>query len=282
RELLGHADHHAHDQQRRSVHERRSVPMVARTNNNTSSNSLPATLTVNAGTSFTTFAGIAQFPGGNDGTGAGARFNSPSGITTDLAGNVYIADTRNHTIRRTGAPTPAQISVQPANRSAGVGGSASFNVTATGAPNPGYQWQRQPANSFGFTNLANDGVYRGVNTATLTITGVTQLMSGDQFRVVVNNGIPPAVESSSATLTVGIAPVFTSPNTASFQAMQAGTCKRSQKRSETLEPGGACPGLFFSHDGGVVGAGRDRPAQPHTGSFSYLFLLIFLFRTTID
>jgi hypothetical protein len=154
--------------------------------------------------------------------GAQARFNQPFGVATDSTGNVYVADTRNHTIRRSGAATPAQITSQPSNRTAPIGGTATFSVTATGAPNPGYQWQRQAVNSFGFTSLANDGIYSGVNTATLTVNSVTQLMNGDQFRVVVNNGIPPPVESSTASLTVGVAPVFTSANAASFQAAQAG------------------------------------------------------------
>ena len=45
--------------------------------------------------------------GGNgtlDGNGAAARFNTPYGITVDSSGNVFVADTVNHTIRKI-APT---------------------------------------------------------------------------------------------------------------------------------------------------------------------------------
>src|SRR6185295_1743135 len=38
--------------------------------------------------------------GSADGTGSAARFNRPSGVATDSSGNVYVADTLNHTIRK--------------------------------------------------------------------------------------------------------------------------------------------------------------------------------------
>ena len=47
----------------------------------------------------TTVAGEAGVAGFNDGPALAAHFESPSGIDVDAAGNVYIADTGNHTIR---------------------------------------------------------------------------------------------------------------------------------------------------------------------------------------
>src|SRR5580700_5171572 len=54
---------------------------------------------------FTTFAG---FPGAgsDDGVGSNAQFDSPQGVAVDHAGNVYVADTVNDTIRKI---TPAGI-----------------------------------------------------------------------------------------------------------------------------------------------------------------------------
>ncbi len=48
----------------------------------------------------TTFAGAAGVTGTADGPGATARFNSPNGIALDTAGNLYVADRANHSIRK--------------------------------------------------------------------------------------------------------------------------------------------------------------------------------------
>ncbi|MCX7173669.1 MAG: hypothetical protein NT159_07065 [Proteobacteria bacterium] len=38
--------------------------------------------------------------GSADGAGALARFSSPSGVALDADGNIYVADSANHTIRK--------------------------------------------------------------------------------------------------------------------------------------------------------------------------------------
>ncbi|MHB8519943.1 MAG: NHL repeat-containing protein [Limisphaerales bacterium] len=48
----------------------------------------------------TTLAGTAGQIGSTDGTGSAARFNNPYGVALDRAGNVYVADFGNHTIRK--------------------------------------------------------------------------------------------------------------------------------------------------------------------------------------
>ena len=48
----------------------------------------------------TTLAGSAGVTGSSDASGAAASFASPHGVATDSAGNVYVADTNNHTIRK--------------------------------------------------------------------------------------------------------------------------------------------------------------------------------------
>ena len=48
----------------------------------------------------TTLAGLAGNSGSTDGTGTNALFNSPRGMAVDSAGNVYVADFNNSTIRK--------------------------------------------------------------------------------------------------------------------------------------------------------------------------------------
>jgi sugar lactone lactonase YvrE len=47
----------------------------------------------------TTISGVAGSPGSADGGPSVARFNNPTGIVSDAAGRIFVADTDNHTIR---------------------------------------------------------------------------------------------------------------------------------------------------------------------------------------
>ena len=69
----------------------------------------------------TTLAGLAGSAGSADGTGSAARFNYPAGVAVDSAGNVYVADTDNNTIRKV---TPAGMVVTTLAGMAGNYGSA--------------------------------------------------------------------------------------------------------------------------------------------------------------
>ena len=48
----------------------------------------------------TTLAGLAGTSGTADGTNSAARFYNPEDVAVDTGGNVYVADTGNHTIRK--------------------------------------------------------------------------------------------------------------------------------------------------------------------------------------
>jgi sugar lactone lactonase YvrE len=75
----------------------------------------------------TTLAGSAGHSGSDDGRGPAARFKMPLGLATDAAGNVYVADSGNHLVRRI---TPEGV----VSTVAGTRGRVGF---VAGAPVPG-------------------------------------------------------------------------------------------------------------------------------------------------
>ncbi len=81
----------------------------------------------------TTFAGRLGFPGAADGTAASARFNGPYAIDVDLEGNLMVADTDNHVLRKittTGEVTTMAGAPGIAGSADGTASNARFNRPA--------------------------------------------------------------------------------------------------------------------------------------------------------
>ncbi|MGE5096806.1 MAG: hypothetical protein ACM3SO_16840 [Betaproteobacteria bacterium] len=90
----------------------------------------------------TTIAGVGAYAGGTaDGTGASARFSSPAKLAVDSGGNLYLADSANHTIRKiTSSGVVSTFAGAPGASGAadGVGAAARFsNPTAVALDNAG-------------------------------------------------------------------------------------------------------------------------------------------------
>lgn len=99
--------------------------------------------------------------------------------------------------------SPAAITAQPSgNTSITAGGNTSFTVVASGSPT--YQWQELTAGG-SWTNLSNGSVFGGVTSATLTITGATVGLNGNQYRVIVTGGCGTPATSNALTLSVAAA-----------------------------------------------------------------------------
>src|SRR5213082_102592 len=115
----------------------------------------------------TTFAGTAGIPGSADGIGNAAQFYRPFGVAADKAGNVYVADTNNYTVRKI---TPAGIVTT-------LAGFAGFHDYSDGTgSNAGF------GNLFGIAADSTGNVYVADNTYStirkITPAGVVTTLAG--------------------------------------------------------------------------------------------------------
>jgi streptogramin lyase len=118
----------------------------------------------------TTLVGQAGSAGTNDGTGNAARFNCPGGVAVDTNGNLYVADTGNHTIREV---TPVGTN-WVVTTLAGLGGSAG-TANGTGSAARFYKPQDVAVDSKGNVYVAdssNDTIRK------VTPQGVVTLLAG--------------------------------------------------------------------------------------------------------
>jgi hypothetical protein len=138
----------------------------------------------------TTLAGAPGLPGSTDGLGQAALFNGPLGVAVDAAGNLYVADSNNHKIRR--SLFPPTIVVPPQSTSRDIGGSVILVVSATSDSPMTFQWRKN-----------GTPVSGGVGNFSYLSLGNVQLTDAAEYSVVVTN-LAGSTTSGNATLTVEV------------------------------------------------------------------------------
>lgn len=130
------------------------------------------------GTVFTV-AGIPGPSGSADGTGTAVRFNQPYSITVDASGNLYIADSLNHTLRRgvisASSPSISITGAPAAKVQANTDATVTLKIVATGSGSLSYQWSKDGAALAGATG------------STLVLNGVTSTNAG-MYSVTISSG----------------------------------------------------------------------------------------------
>jgi len=141
-------------------------------------------------------------PGGSVTTlnGSQCRFYYPQGIAVDASGTLYVADGDNQAIMSGTVLAAPPAGGQVASQSVTTGHNASFTVTAPGSSMT-FQWQTSVDAGATWGNVGNNTVFSGATTATLTLTNPAVSMSGDVFRVQLQN---PAGSSLSGTATLTV------------------------------------------------------------------------------
>src|SRR5262249_37058930 len=116
--------------------------------------------------------------------------SSPAGISVGPGGTLWYAESAIHGIAEVVA-TPT-VTATPVSQTIVAGQTATFVAAATvGFPTPTVQWQVSTNAGLTWTPLTNGGVYSGVTTGTLTITGATLDMNGFMYEAVFSNGVSP-------------------------------------------------------------------------------------------
>jgi len=152
------------------------------------------------------------------------------------------------------------LTVTPATRSVCLGGSTTFTASTTGGNPIAYQWQVSTDGGLTYNNIT------GATSATLTVSGVTQAMSGNRYRFTVTSApcTPAVVSASIGTLTVNPLPTVTlsSPVVSLIPG-------RTTTITGTSTPAAAAGGWSWTLNGSAIGGTTNTQTVSIDGLGSY-------------
>lgn len=219
------------------------------------------------------FAGSLQGAGSQDGVGTAAQFNSPSGVAQDVAGNAYVADTANHTLRRIapdGTVTTLAGTAGQAGSTDGGGAAARLSsprgIAIDGAGNlyvadSGNHVVRKVQTGGVVTTVAGVAGQSGTvdggaqvarlqspSDVALDAAGNLYVVSGGAVRRISPDGTVATFATSRAlpvtAVTVdGLGNVYVAESPASGPTSGAGTVRKLSSQGEPLAWGGAADGI---------------------------------------
>jgi subtilisin-like proprotein convertase family protein len=187
-----------------------------------------------------------------DDDGIGDQGNLAGGYTINFALGVTPCTSPARTVVVTvNQPTTLNPNL-PVNQTICTDKVATFTVAVTAGTGPhSYQWQVSTNNGNTYANIANNSVYSGVTTATLTITTPPVSMSGYFYRCIVTGAAPcAAITSFAARLVVNPLPVVVisaNPYTSLFPGL-------STTISSTVSPNAAATYTWLRNGVPVAGA----------------------------
>ncbi|WP_161554745.1 immunoglobulin domain-containing protein [Ereboglobus luteus] len=197
----------------------------------------------------TTIAGLYGVSGADNGSGADARFNQPSGIAVDRLGAIYVADTGNHVIRKISFVASNTVSVLTI---AGTPGVAGYQDGPSDEPHGGINLFNRPT-SVSVDDDLNVYVADTGNAAVRMISGV----DGSVSTLVFAQGPTPEPSGTSGSGTNG--------NTDPIDMPPAGH-----------GDGGGAPSLWYLLGLALLGLGRVRTGslRKHFMKFTSIFCII--------
>jgi hypothetical protein len=161
----------------------------------------------------TTEAGLALNYGSNNGLGSFARFRAPSSVAVDTAGNVFVADYGNHTIRNSVASAPATVTLSSLSKTytgsaqaptttvspSGLALEVIYTGTAASLSAP------VTAGSYVVTASVVDNFYYGTTSGVVTISKAAQTITFASIpSKFVGSGAFVVAPTSTANLTVAL------------------------------------------------------------------------------